>query len=50
MENVENESKNITQNFDSRDVSLVYRLSGLKNSHEDKIKKLKLISWGASKS
>ena len=43
LENVENELKNITQNFDSRDLSLVDRLSGLKYSHEDKIKKVKLI-------
>ena len=43
LENVENELKDITQNFDSRDVSLVDRLSGLKYSHEDKIKKVKLI-------
>ena len=43
LENVENELKNITQNFDSRDVSLVDRLSGLKCSHEDKIKEVKLI-------
>ena len=43
LENVENELKNITQNIDSRDVSLVDRLSGLKYSHEDKIKKVKLI-------
>ena len=42
-ENVENELKDITQDFDSRDVSLVHRLSGLKYSHEDKIKKIKLI-------
>ena len=33
----------VTQNFDSRDLSLVDRLSGLKYSHEDKIKKVKLI-------
>ena len=43
LENVENELKDITQNFDSRDVSLVDRLSGLKYSHEDKVKKVKLI-------
>ena len=43
LENVENKLKNITQNFDIRDVSLVDRLSGLKYSHEDKIKKVKLI-------
>ena len=43
LENVQNELKNITQNFDNRDVSLVDRLSGLKYSHEDKIKKVKLI-------
>ena len=43
LENVENELNDITQNFDSRDVSLVDRLSGLKYSHEDKIKKVKLI-------
>ena len=43
LENVENELKNITQNFDSRDVSLVDRLSGLKYSHKDKVKKVKLI-------
>ena len=43
LESVENELKNITQNFDSRDVSLVDRLSGLKYGHEDKIKKVKLI-------
>ena len=43
LENVQNELKNITQNFDSRDVSLVDRLSGLKYSHEDKVKKVKLI-------
>ena len=43
LENVENELKNITQNFDSRDVSLLDSLSGLKYSHEDKIKKVKLI-------
>ena len=43
LENVENELKNITQNFDIRDVSLVDRLSGLKYSHEDKIKNAKLI-------
>ena len=43
LENVESELKDITQNFDSRDVSLVDRLSGLKYSHEDKIKKVKLI-------
>ena len=36
LENVENELKNITQNFDSRDVILVDSLSGLKYSHEDK--------------
>ena len=29
LENVENELKNITQNFNSRDLSLVHRLSGL---------------------
>ena len=43
LENVENELKDITQNFDSRDVSLVDCLSGLKCSHEDKIKEVKLI-------
>ena len=43
LENVENELKDITQNFDSRDVRLVDRLSGLKYSHEDKIEKVKLI-------
>ena len=43
LENVKNELKNITQNFDSHDLSLVDRLSGLKYSHEDKIKKVKLI-------
>ena len=43
LENVQNELKNITQNFDNRDVSLVDRLSVLKYSHEDKIKKVKLI-------
>ena len=43
LENVENELKNITQNFDSRDVSLLDSLSGLKYSHENKIKKVKLI-------
>ena len=43
LENVENDLKNIAQNFDSRDLSLVDRLSGLKYSHEDKIKKVKLI-------
>ena len=43
LENVENELKNIKQNFGSRDVSSVDRLSGLKSSHEDKIKKVKLI-------
>ena len=41
--NVENDLKNIAQNFDSRDLSLVDLLSGLKYSHEDKIKKVKLI-------
>ena len=35
--------KGITQNFDSLDVSLVDRLTGLKYSYEDKIKKVKLI-------
>ena len=43
LENVETELKDITQNFDSRDVSLVDRLSGFKYSHKDKIKKVKLI-------
>ena len=43
LENVENELKNITQHFDSRDVILVDSLSGLKYSHEVKIKKVKLI-------
>ena len=43
LENVENELKDITQDFDSRDVSLYDRLSGLKYSHKDKIKKVKLI-------
>ena len=43
LENVENALKDITQNFDSRDVSLADRLSGLKCSHEDKIKEVKLI-------
>ena len=43
LENVKNEIKNIAQNFDSRDVSLVDRLSRLKYSHEDKIKKVKFI-------
>ena len=37
LENVENELKNLTQNFDSGDLSLVDRLSGLKYRHEDKI-------------
>ena len=32
LENVETELKDITQNFDSRDVSLVDRLSGMKYS------------------
>ena len=43
LENVENDLKNIAQNFDSRDFSLVGLLSGLKYSHEDKIKKVKFI-------
>ena len=43
LENVENELKNITQNFDSRDVILVDPLSGLKYTNEDKIKKVNLI-------
>ena len=43
LENVKNQLKDITQNFDSRDVSLIDRLSGLKCSHEGKIKKVKLI-------
>ena len=43
LENVENELNDITQNFDNRGVSLVGRLSGLEYSHEDKIKKVKLI-------
>ena len=41
--NVENELKNITQNFHSCNVNLVDRLSGLKYSHQDNIKKVKLI-------
>ena len=41
LENVENKLKNIKENFDSRDLSFVDRLSGLKYSHEDKIKKVK---------
>ena len=45
-ENVENELMSITPNFDSRDVSLVDRLSGLKYSHKDQIKKVKLIDEG----
>ena len=43
LENVENDLKNIAQNFDSRDFNLVDLLSGLKYSHEDKIKNVKLI-------
>ena len=43
LENVENDLKNITQCFNSRDLSLVDRLSRLKYSHEGKIKKVKLI-------
>ena len=41
LENGENKLKNIKENFDSRDLSFVDRLSGLKYSHEDKIKKVK---------
>ena len=37
--NVENDLKNIAQNFDCPDLSL----SGLKYSHEDKIKKINMI-------
>ena len=43
LENVENDLKNIAQNFDTRDLSLVDRLSGLIYGLEDKIKKVKLI-------
>ena len=35
--------KDIAENFDSHDIILVDRLSELKYSHEDKIKKVKLI-------
>ena len=43
LEKVENELKNITQTFGNRDVILVDSLSGLKYSHQDNIKKVKLI-------
>ena len=43
LENAENELKNITQNFDSRDVILADPLSGLKYTNEDKFKKVNLI-------
>ena len=44
LEYIEHELKEITQGCDSRDVSLVDRLSELKYSHEDKIGKVKLIN------
>ena len=43
LEITENELKDIKQNFNRRDVSLVDLLSGLKYCHEDDIKKVKLI-------
>ena len=43
LEITENELKDIKQNFNRRDVSLVDLLSGLKYCHEDDIKKIKLI-------
>ena len=43
LEITENKLKDIKQNFNRRDVSLVDLLSGLKYCHEDDIKKVKLI-------
>lgn len=42
VENTENQLANVKKKIDGCDILLVDRLSGLKNSHEDKIKKVKL--------